>query len=126
MLSPVEPTGRSRAHRTTWSPRSLSVPSAACSLWTLAGLVLITVGVAGCGGSGSGTLDETRVEKAIEVSIAQQRHVLSIAVCPTGVRRQAGRQFTCAATVASGRRFSFLVTEKDDKGNVRYQAAPPH
>ena len=120
MLSPVDPTGRSRARPTTRSPSSLSVPSAAGSLWTLAGLVLAIVGVAGCGGSGK--LDETRVEKAIEVSIAQQRHVLSIAVCPTGVTRQAGRQFTCTATVASGRRFSFLVTEKDNKGNVRYQA----
>jgi hypothetical protein len=93
------------------------------SLWTLAALALATVGVAGCGGSGgSGTLDPTRVEKAIEVSIVQQRHVLSIAVCPTGVTRKAGRQFTCTATVANGRRFSFLVTEKDNKGNVRYQA----
>src|SRR3977135_330123 len=99
-----------------------SVPSAAGSLWTLAGLVLAIVGVAGCGGSGK--LDETRVEKAIEVSIAQQRHVLSIAVCPTGVTRQAGRQFTCTATVANGSQFGFLVTEKDNKGNVRYQARP--
>jgi hypothetical protein len=83
--------------------------------------VLAAVGVAGCGGSGM--LDATRVEKAIEVSIVQQRHVLSIAVCPTGVARQAGRQFMCTATVANGRRFSFLVTEKDNKGNVRYQAS---
>jgi hypothetical protein len=91
------------------------------SLWPLAALALAIVGVAGCGGS-SGTLDATRIEKAIEVSIAQQRHVLSIAVCPTGVTRQAGRQFTCTATLASGHQFSFLVTEKDNKGNVQYQA----
>jgi hypothetical protein len=106
----------------TRSPSSSSVPNASGSLWTLAALALAIVGVAGCGGGG--TLDATRIEKAIEVSVAQQRHVLSIAVCPTGVTRQAGRRFTCTATVASGRQFSFLVTEKDDKGNVSYRARP--
>jgi hypothetical protein len=75
----------------------------------------------GCGGSG--TLDATRIEKAIEVGIAQQRHILSIAVCPTGVPRQAGKQFSCTVTTANGQQSRFLVTEKDDKGNVRYQAA---
>jgi hypothetical protein len=104
------------------SPSSSSAPNATGSLRALAVLALAIVGVAGCGGSG--TLDATRIEKAIEVSVAQQRHVLSIAVCPTGVTRQAGRRFTCTATVASGRQFSFLVTQKDDKGNVTYQARP--
>jgi hypothetical protein len=75
----------------------------------------------GCGGSGS--LDSTRIEKAIEVSVAQQRHVLSIAVCPSGIARQAGKQFTCTVTIGNGQQSRFLVTEKDDKGNVRYQAA---
>lgn len=120
MSSPVEPTGGLRAHRRARSPSGLSVPSAAGALSRFAALVLAAVGVVGCGGGG--TLDATRIEKAIEVSIAQQRHVLSIAVCPTGLTRQAGRHFTCTATVASGRHFSFLVTEKDNKGNVRYQA----
>ena len=101
-------------------PISLSALNAAWSLSALAAVALAIVGVAGCGGSG--TLDATRIEKAIEVSVAQQRHILSIAVCPTGVTRQAGRQFTCTATLASGHQFSFLVTEKDNKGNVRYQA----
>ena len=104
----------------TRSPISSSAPNAAGSLSALAAVALAIVGVAGCGGSG--TLDATRIEKAIEVSVAQQRHILSIAVCPTGVTRQAGRQLTCTATLASGRQFSFLVTEKDDKGNVHYQA----
>jgi hypothetical protein len=120
MSSLLEATGGSRAHPITRSPSSSRAPTATGSLWALATLGLAIVGVAGCGGSG--TLDPTRIEKAIEVSVAQQRHVLSIAVCPTGVTRQAGRQFTCTATVASGSQFSFLVTEKDNKGNVRYQA----
>jgi len=106
----------------TRSPTSSSAPNAAWSLSALAAVALAIAVVAGCGGSG--TLDATRIEKAIEVSVAQQRHVLSIAVCPTGVSRQAGKQFTCTATVANGSQFSFLVTEKDNKGNVRYQARP--
>jgi hypothetical protein len=104
----------------TRSPSSSRAPTATGSLWALATLGLAIVGVAGCGGSG--TLDATRIEKAIEVSVAQQRHVLSIAVCPTGVTRQAGRQFTCTVTLASGRQSSFLVTENDNNGNVHYQA----
>jgi Domain of unknown function (DUF4333) len=82
---------------------------------------LLVAAAIGCGGSGS--LDSTRIEKAIEVSVAQQRHVLSIAVCPSGVARQAGKQFTCTVTIGNGQQSRFLVTEKDDKGNVRYQAA---
>ena len=101
-------------------PISLSALNAAWSLQAAATTGLACVAVIGCGGTG--TLDATRIEKAIEVSVAQQRHILSIAVCPTGVTRQAARQFTCTATVASGSQFSFLVTEKDNKGNVRYQA----
>lgn len=120
MLSPVEPTGGSRAQLRIRSPSSSRISNSAASLAALAALALATVGVAGCGGSG--TLDPTRIEKAIEVSVAQQRHVLSIAVCPTGVTRQAGRHFTCTATLANGHQFSFLVTEKDNKGNVHYQA----
>jgi hypothetical protein len=85
---------------------------------TLAAIGLVTVTVTGCGG---GTLDATRIEKAIEVSTALQRHVLSIAVCPTGIARQAGKQFTCTVTVANGSQFRFLVTEKDGNGNVHYQ-----
>jgi hypothetical protein len=86
----------------------------------LAALGLAAVAMTGCGGSG--TLDATRIEKAIEVSTAQQRHVLSIAVCPTGIARQTGKRFTCTATIANGQQFRFLVTEKDDKGDVHYQA----
>ena len=87
----------------------------------LAALGLATVAATGCGAAS--TLDPTRIEKAIEVSIVQQRHALSIAVCPTGVARRAGMQFTCTATTANGRRFRFLVTEKDNRGNVHYEAA---
>jgi Domain of unknown function (DUF4333) len=110
----VEPTGNGRRARTAvrW-PRLLA----------LAVVVPAAASITGCGGSAR--LDPTRIEKAIEVSTAQQRHVVSIVVCPTGVKRQAGQQFACTATIASGQQFRFVVTEKDDKGNVHYQAVAP-
>jgi hypothetical protein len=121
MLSPAElPTG-SYVRRAMRPARLRSARSASRYLPALATAGLATVAAIGCGSSG--TVDATRIEKAIEVSVAQQRHVLSIAVCPTGVARQAGKQFTCTVTMANGQQSRFIVTEKDDKGNVHYQAA---
>lgn len=120
MLSSLELAAALRAHTTKSSPGTSRGHVASQRLTALAALTLAIVAVTGCGGSG--TLDATRIEKAIEVSTAQQRHVLSIVVCPTGVARQAGKQFTCTATTANGQQFPFLVTEKDANGNVRYQA----
>jgi hypothetical protein len=54
---------------------------------------------------------------------AQSQRSRQGAVCPTGVARQAGKQFTCTVTMANGQQSRFIVTEKDDKGNVHYQAA---
>ena len=76
----------------------------------------------GCGGSSKAkTIDPTRVEKAIEVSIAKQSHRLSIVVCPTGIKRHAGAQFNCIATLAHGDQYPFRVTQKDASGNVHYE-----
>jgi hypothetical protein len=118
-LSRVELTAKARARRALL-PRS-APPCRSARFPALAAAGVIAAASAGCGSSG--TLDPTRIEKAIEVGVAQQRHVLSIAVCPTGVARQAGKRFTCTVTIASGQQFRFLVTERDDKGNVRYEAA---
>jgi hypothetical protein len=117
MSSPVEPT-RGPALRPTRVPSCRSIGRLLPAVVVTG---LSTVAAMGCGGAG--TLDATRIEKAIEVSIAQQRHVLSIAVCPTRVARQAGKQFTCTVTTANGQQVRFLVTQKDDKGHVNYQAA---
>lgn len=80
---------------------------------------------AGCGSTTDSkkTIDPTRVEKAIEVSIAEQSHRLSIVVCPTGIKRQKGGTFICVATLAHGEKYPFQVTQTDDKGDVRYEQA---
>jgi uncharacterized protein DUF4333 len=85
---------------------------------------LALTALAGCGGGSSAkTIDPSRVEKAIEVSVAEQSHRLSIVVCPTGIKREKGKTFICVATLANGQKYPFDVTQKDDKGNVRYEQA---
>ena len=75
--------------------------------------------LAGCGSSTT-TIDHTVVEKAIEISIAQQQHVIAIVSCPKGITAQAGRRFYCSATLASGRQLPITVTATDASGNVTY------
>ena len=83
----------------------------------------------GCGSSDDSstgnttTIDPTRVEKAIEVSVAEQSRRMSIVVCPTGIKREKGKKFNCIATLGSGDKYPFEVTQKDDRGNVHYEQA---
>lgn len=90
------------------------------------GLALLAL--AGCGREGDSasnttTIDPTRVEKAIEVSVAEQSRRMSIVVCPTGIKREKGKTFNCIATLATGDKYPFEVTQKDDRGNVHYEQA---
>ena len=98
----------------------------------IAGVVaLLALAVAGCGNDGTAatavpkttTIDPTRVEKAIEVSVAEQSHRMAIVVCPTGIKRQKGKAFNCIATLSQGDKYPFRVTQKDDRGNVHYEQA---
>jgi hypothetical protein len=73
----------------------------------------------GCGDDGT-TVDHTTLEKAIEVSVARQRHELVIVACPKGIKATKGKKFSCTATRANGEQVKFRVTAKDDKGNLRY------
>lgn len=75
--------------------------------------------LAGCGDDGA-TIDHTTLEKAIEVSVAKQRHEIVIVACPKDIKSKKGKKFNCTATRANGEQVKFRVTAKDDKGNVRY------
>lgn len=100
------------------------------SVASLLGIVVL-LALGGCGNDSSTattvpnttTIDPTRVEKAIEVSVAEQSHRMSIVVCPTGIKRQKGKQFNCIATLSQGDKYPFRVTQKDNKGNVHYEQA---
>lgn len=92
---------------------------------------VLVLAVAGCGSKSAATtstpktttIDPTRVEKAIEVSVAEQSHRMSIVVCPTGIKREKGRTFNCIATLSQGDKYPFRVTQKDNLGNVHYEQA---
>lgn len=90
--------------------------------WVGSGTVLLTGAslLAGCGGAKK--LDAAPTEKAIAISIAQQRHQIAVVACPNDVEKQKGKSFRCVAVEKSGRRTFFRVTQKDDKGNVHYEA----
>ena len=75
--------------------------------------------VTGCGDDAA-TIDHSTLEKAIEVSVARQRHELVIVACPKDVESKKGKKFNCTATRANGEQVKFRVTAKDSKGNVRY------
>jgi hypothetical protein len=72
------------------------------------------------GGCGAKKIDRAVVEKAIEISIAQQQHVIAIVSCPKDVESQRGKVFYCGATLGSGRQLPITVSVKDDQGNVHY------
>ena len=82
--------------------------------------------VSGCGSSSSKPkiLDTERVERAIEASIREKRHLTSTVSCPSGTPRKKGVKFRCIATFKGGRT-PFLVTQDDDKGSVHYIGLKP-
>jgi Domain of unknown function (DUF4333) len=78
----------------------------------------------GCGDDGEDEvviLDTKRVERAIEQSIREQRDVRADVDCPSGVHQGKGLTFNCTAKTKDGTT-TFVVQQKDDKGNVTYEA----
>jgi hypothetical protein len=86
---------------------------------TLAAGCIAALLLAGCGDD-TKTVDHTTLEKAIEISVARQRHEIVIVACPKDIKAEKGKKFNCTATRANGEQVKFRVTVKDDKGNLRY------
>ena len=76
--------------------------------------------LSGCGGE-TQEIDHATLEKAIEVSVARQRHQLVIVACPKGIEAKKGVKFRCTATAADGSQYPFRVVGTDDDGHVRYR-----
>ncbi len=85
----------------------------------LAAVLAGALALSGCGGSTT-VIDHTVVEKAIEISIAQQQHIITIVSCPKGVVAVKGVRFYCTATLASGHQLPITVTATDRRGDVTY------
>jgi hypothetical protein len=80
------------------------------------------LGLSACGGSDKPKkiLDTERVERAIEQSILEKRHLRAQVSCPSGVEQKKGVVFRCTATYKTGAN-PFVVTQDDDKGAVHYE-----
>jgi hypothetical protein len=66
-------------------------------------------------------LNIAKVQRAIEASILSQRHLRSTVSCPANVLQRAGLVFRCTVAIdGQTRRYSFVVSELDDAGHVRY------
>lgn len=89
--------------------------------------------LAACGGSSSDDpattaadqgpfLDTKVVALAITDSIRDQRNATAEVECPDRVRQAKGVTFVCDATSRHGHT-TFVVTQKDDEGNVDYVTA---
>jgi hypothetical protein len=84
----------------------------------LIAVALAGAGFAGCGSSKPKILDTERVERAIEQSVIQKRHLRTTVSCPAGIVQKKGVVFRCLATFKGGRT-PFVVTE-DAGGAVHY------
>lgn len=86
-------------------------------------VVVATLGLTACGMSSEPPtiLDTEKVERAIEQSISVQRGKNARVSCPSGVHQKKGLEFACTAVV---KRVStpFVVTQRDDAGQVHYEA----
>ncbi|MFL5824252.1 MAG: hypothetical protein ACJ764_12525 [Solirubrobacteraceae bacterium] len=96
----------------------------------LCGGLLVALALAGCGGSGHptantptatahGTLDTSRVARAIQASILAQRHIHATVSCPHNVPLRKGWHFVCFATTGAGQT-PFVVTEVNGRGSTTY------
>ena len=86
-------------------------------------VVVACLGLTACGKSDEPPtiLDTEKVERAIEQSISVQRGKNARVSCPSGVHQKKGLEFACTAVVKRvGTRF--VVTQRDDAGQVHYEA----
>ncbi len=92
----------------------------------------IATTLAACGSSTSSTssssstsarvsLNTPHIERAIALSILNQRHVHAKVVCPRVVPQKKGHNFTCIATVGKNTT-PFTVVQQNNSGYVTYQA----
>jgi hypothetical protein len=84
----------------------------------LIALALAGTGLAACGSSTPKILDTERVERAIEQTVLEKRHLKTTVSCPSGIQQKKGVVFRCVAKFKGGQT-PFVVTE-DENGAVHY------
>lgn len=87
--------------------------------WTAAA-ALIALGVLALGCRIKRTIKSDEVEQIIGEWFTTLG-VQATVTCPDGQEAKAGATFTCEAVEVAGEKFSILVTQKDDEGNIEYE-----
>ncbi|HEY2536161.1 MAG TPA: hypothetical protein VGI24_04170 [Solirubrobacteraceae bacterium] len=118
-------------HNTFDTPASIGRTDLPRGLAALVLALAIAATLAACGSSTSSTsssstsakvsLNTPHVERAIALSILNQRHVHAKVVCPRVVPQKKGHNFTCIATVGKNTT-PFTVVQQNNSGYVTYQA----
>jgi hypothetical protein len=75
-------------------------------------LALAAVLAAGCGSSGSKTVDDAQVEKGIEQGVSTSSAKVTKASCPNDVKVERGATFTCGVTFDNGATGKVTVTQQ--------------
>ena len=87
---------------------------------SLLAILVVAGGVAGCGSDKKPKiLDTERVERAIQDSVLQKRHLKATVSCPAGIEQKKGVTFRCTATYKGGQN-PFVVTVDSPEGAVHY------
>jgi hypothetical protein len=87
---------------------------------TLGLFVLAAGALSACGSDRPRILDTERIERAIQDTILQKRHLRAQVSCPSGTEQRKGVVFTCIATYPRGQN-PFVVTVDTDAGAVHYR-----
>jgi hypothetical protein len=76
---------------------------------------------------GSDTLNTDKGERLIRAEIEKVTGVHGVTItCPDDVEAKTGGEFTCQARAADGTREPVAVRQKDEKGNVHFEAPLLH
>src|SRR5688572_17013390 len=89
----------------------------------LGAALALTLGAAvlGCGDD---TLDASKVEQGIEQDLSSSTAQIASVSCPSDVKKEEGKQFTCDAKLEDGGKAQVTVTQTDDRGNATYAFKP--
>jgi hypothetical protein len=83
--------------------------------------ILATVGVLACGDD---KVDPEKVEQGIEQNLSSATAQITSVSCPSDVKKEEGKTFTCDAKLESGGKAQVTVTQTDNRGNGTYAFKP--
>jgi hypothetical protein len=83
--------------------------------------VLVTVGVLACGDD---NVDPEKVEQGIEQDLSNATAQITSVSCPSDVKKEEGKTFTCDAKLEDGGKAQVTVTQTDNRGNGTYAFKP--